>query len=143
NHIYAQRVLASGAVDPAWPADGRRVCAAGGGEAGPTIVTDGAGGAIVTWPDSRSGSLDIYAQRALASGAVEPAWPAAGRALCTAAGDQANPTIVADGAGGAMVTWHAPRSAHSGNNDIYAQRVLASGAVDPAWPVDGHAVCVA
>jgi hypothetical protein len=90
NHIYAQRVLASGAVDPAWPADGRALCTRGG--ARPPHDRCGRGwGAIVIWQDGRSGDFDIYAQRVLASGAVDPAWPANGRPVCTAAGVQAVP----------------------------------------------------
>ena len=55
----------------------------------PVAVEDGASGAIVAWVDYRSGtSIDIYAQRVLADGEVDPAWPADGRALCTAAGNQ-------------------------------------------------------
>ncbi len=56
----------------------------------PTIVSDGAGGAIVTWKDHRSGtSYDIYAQRISAGGTVQ--WTANGVALCTATGDQSVP----------------------------------------------------
>ena len=139
--IFAQHVLAGGAVDPAWPADGRALCTAANYQQHPTLVADGSGGAIVTWFDYRSGTNhDIYAQHVLAGGAVDPAWPAAGRALCTAAGDQAFPSITADGSGGALVTWMDGRS---GVNDIYAQHVLAGGAVDPAWPADGRALCTA
>ncbi len=142
--IYAQHVLASGEVDPAWPADGRALCAvAGSQQTNPEIVSDGAGGAIVTWQDARGNvGFDIYAQHVLASGAVDPAWPANGRALCTAANDQFYPQLVGDGAGGAIVTWNDVR-ADSPNYDIYAQHVLASGAVDPVWPVDGRALCLA
>ena len=141
NDIYAQRVLGNGAVDPAWPANGRALCTAATNQQGPTIVTDGAGGAIAAWQDLRSGTWDIYAQHVLASGAVDPAWPANGRALCTAAANQEVPTIVTDGAGGAIVAWHDTRSGTS--YDVFAQRVLASGAVDPAWPADGRALCTA
>ena len=140
NDIYAQHVLASGAVDPAWPANGRALCTAPGFQEYPSIVSDGAGGAIVAWYDFRGASVDIYAQHVLASGAVDPAWPANGRALCTAANTQTTPTIASDGAGGAIVTWNDSRS---GASDIYAQHVLASGAVDPAWPTDGRALCTA
>jgi len=139
--IYAQHVLASGAVDAAWPVDGRALCTAANTQSTPTIVSDGAGGAIVTWYDIRTSSNDIYAQHVLASGAVDPAWPADGRALCTATGSQFNPTIVSDGASGAIVAWYDFRSATS--YDIYTQHVLPSGVADPAWPVDGRALCTA
>ncbi len=138
--VYAQHVLASGVVDPAWPANGRLVCNAANNQQYPAIISDGAGGAIVTWQDGRSTVFHIYAQHVLANGALDPAWPVDGRALCTAAGQQTNPVLVADGAGGAMVTWQDSRS---GAYDIYAQHVLAGGAVDPAWPVDGRALCTA
>jgi hypothetical protein len=139
--IYAQRVLASGAVAPTWPLNGRALCTATNSQYSPAIVSDGAGGAIVTWYDYRGGvKYDIYAQHVLASGAVDPAWPVDGRALCTAAGDQDFPAIVGDGSGGAIVTWEDRRG---GDYDIYAQHVLGSGAVDPAWPADGRALCTA
>ncbi len=138
--IYAQRVLASGAVDPAWPADGRALCTAANSQQDPVIVSDGAGGAIVAWDDNRGASTDIYAQHVLSAGTVDPAWPADGRALCTAANGQTIPRIMADGAGGAIVTWYDSRGA---SRDIYAQHVLASGAVDGAWPADGRALCTA
>jgi hypothetical protein len=138
--IYAQRVLASGAVDPAWPADGRALCSASGSQITARIVSDGAGGAIVAWDDYRAGPDDIYAQRVLASGVVDPAWPADGRALTSEASYQYNPAMASDGVGGAIVAWEDYRG---GGSDIYAQRVLASGATDPAWPTNGRALCTA
>jgi hypothetical protein len=42
-------------------------------------------------------------------------------AVCTAAGFQIAPTLVADGAGGAIVTWYDRRN--SPDADIYAQRI--------------------
>ncbi|MBI5837490.1 MAG: hypothetical protein HZB25_09620 [Candidatus Eisenbacteria bacterium] len=142
--IYTQHVLASGTVDPAWPVNGVAVCTAANSQTYASIVSDGAGGAIISWIDRRSGTNDdIYAQHVLASGMVDPAWPANGRALCTAANDQGNYSfaIASDGSGGAIVAWADYRSGT--NNDIYAQHVLASGTVDPAWPVNGRAVCTA
>lgn len=120
-----------------WPLDGRALCTAAGTQGQPTAVTDGAGGAIVTWHDFRSGTdYDIYAQHVLASGAVDAAWPVDGRALCTAANEQFQHAIVTDAAGGAIVTWTDYRNAI--NYDIYAHHVLASGALDATWPVDGR-----
>jgi hypothetical protein len=138
--IYAQRVSAAGV--PQWTADGVALCTATGGQYAPTIVTDGAGGAVLTWSDNRNGTdLDIYAQRVSAAGV--PQWTADGVALCTAANGQGNPTIVADGTGGAIVTWSDERSVSGvdATNDIYAQRVSASGV--PQWTADGVAVCTA
>src|SRR5262249_29378265 len=108
----------------------------------PTIVSDDAGGAIIAWDDFRPGpSTDIYAQHVLASGSVDPVWPANGRGVCTAASYQSVPTLARDGTGGAIITWMDYRSL--ANDHIYAQHVAASGVVDAAWPVDGRAVCTA
>ena len=135
NDIYAQRVNAAGA--PQWTANGVALCSAASNQFAPTIVSDSAGGAIVTWYDSRSfTNNDIYAQRVNAAGV--PQWTANGVALCTAALDQYNPTIVSDGAGGAIVTWNDYRSS---TTHIYAQRVNAAGV--PQWTADGVALCTA
>jgi hypothetical protein len=134
--IYAQRVNASGVVQ--WTTDGVALCTAPGDQYIPAIVSDGAGGAIVTWYDNRSGSnWDVYAQRVNASGVVQ--WTANGVALCTSTGDQSYPTIVSDGAGGAVVTWQDNRSGSLW--DIHAQRVNAWGAVQ--WTANGVALCAA
>jgi hypothetical protein len=143
NDIYAQHVLASGVVDPAWPTDGLVLCAASGAQGLPQIATDGAGGAIVAWQDPRNGTSDIYAQHVLSTGVVDPAWPADGLVVCVAVRTQTNPRMVADGAGGALVTWQDSRSSSPGFDvyDIYAQRLLATGAPAPGWPANGAAVC--
>ncbi len=101
-----------------------------------TSVSDGAGGAIIAWQDKRSGSnYDIYAQRVSASGAVQ--WAANGVAICSVDSDQVSPAIITDGSGGAIIAWQDKRS---GNYDIYAQRVNASGVLQ--WsPSTGDSVC--
>ncbi len=138
--IFAQHVLVSGVLDPRWPANGIAVSTAPGPQQFPVIVDDGAGGAVIAWFEERGGplALDIFAQRILNSGAVAPGWPVNGRALCTADGGQANPTIVSDGANGAIVAWTDARSPLGPH--IFAQHVIGSGAVDPAWPVDGRVI---
>ncbi len=138
--VYAQHILSTGAIDPAWPATGRALCVVANEQADLAIVSDGASGAIVAWDDFRNGAnYDIYAQHVLSTGAVDAAWPANGRALCTATGQQFYPTIASDRSGGAIVAWSDIRSGT--NYDIYAMRVLSTGAVDPAWPVNGRLVC--
>ena len=96
----------------------------------PTITGDDSGGAIITW--YRVGTTpDVYAQRIDVNGVVR--WAANGIAISTEAHDQINPTIVNDGAGGAVITWEDFRN--GANFDIYAQRVNASGAVQ--WAANG------
>jgi len=137
--VYAQRVNGSGVVQ--WTTNGVAVCTAVGDQGlvtNPSFISDGSGGAIVTWADPRNGgaNFDIYAQRVSGSGV--PQWTANGVALCAAAARQVHPTIVTDAAGGAIVTWYDERN---GLADIYAQRVNGSGVVQ--WTVDGVAVCSA
>lgn len=129
--IYAQRISAAGVVQ--WGADGVAVCVAAGNQIYPVIAPDGAGGAIVTWEDHRSGGGDIYAQRISAAGAVQ--WPSSGVAVCTVAGDPYNIVGTTDGAGGVIVAWWDFRS---GAGDTYAQRISAAGAVQ--WTAGGLVV---
>jgi hypothetical protein len=103
----------------------------------PTLAADGAGGAIVVWEDSRNGWEDIYTQRINSAGMIQ--WSPGGTALCTAANPQEDPSIIADGHGGAIVAWRDGRAAN--DNDIYAQRINASGAV--LWTINGVALCTA
>ena len=133
--IYAQRINSSGVAQ--WPVDGVAVCAAAGNQFAINIVSDGAGGAIIAWIDSRNDAGDIYAQRVNASGT--PMWAANGVPLCAAAGMQGSPVIVADGSGGAIVGWIDERLPTS-FGDVYAQRVNAAGAVQ--WTANGVGVCV-
>jgi len=140
--IYAVRVQASRFKHPDWPTNGGAVCAAAGAQTSLRLVSDAAGGLIATWQDERSGNLDIYAQRMLPWGLPDPAWPVNGRALCTTTGNPTfgcEPEIAADGAGGAIVTWKDNRGLGGPSaRYVYAQRVLASGAVPPAWPTNGR-----
>ncbi len=132
--IFAQVVDGSG--KSAWTGNGVAVCTATGTQAHPVIASNGAGGAIIAWDDTRSGSADIYAARYDSDG--KRAWATNGVALCTAANNQDGPSIASDGAGGAIVVWHDERVS-SLQADIYARRVNASGT--PLWTADGVIVC--
>ncbi len=128
--VYAQRVDRYG--NALWAANGVAVCTAAGDQHYPRIVPDGAGGAIITWHDGRSG-WDIYAQRIDSDG--NPLWTADGVAVCAAAGDQYYPEIAPDGSGGAIIAWMDMRS---GDFDVYAQNVDAGGTM--LWTAGGVAV---
>lgn len=129
--IYAQHVLANGTFDPAWPATGRLLCGDPGSESDPRIVTDGAGGAIVAWTDQRGGDNEIYATRVRSTGAVDPAWPLNGQALCAFAGGQFLASMCVDGAGGAFVAWQDARV--GGLAQVYATHVGGNGVVAAGW----------
>ncbi len=137
--IYAMR-LVSGGLAAGWPADGRAVCAATGEQISPVVTGDGAGGALVAWSDVRSVSEDLYVQHVLPGGAVDPAWTANGALLSGALQQQAFPTIVPDGAGGAIVAWEDGRNggALTSQKDLYAGHMMATGIPDTAWAVNGE-----
>lgn len=132
--IYVQKIDGAGVVQ--WTANGVALCTDGNNQQYPQLVADGSGGAIVAWADGRGAGYDIYAQRIDANGAVM--WTTDGIAICTAASTQFNQTLVADGAGGSIITWQDLRAS---DYDVYAQRVSSAGSVQ--WAVGGVAVCVA
>jgi hypothetical protein len=143
--IFAQHIGSAGEVfgsgSSNWVADGISIAGAAGNQYTPVAVSDGAGGAIVVWQDGRlgAGNYDVYAQRVDGDG--NRLWAPAGVPVCVAANNQINPTIVADGAGGAFIAWQDYRK---GNEyDIYLQHLNANGVLVPGgrWAADGLGIC--
>jgi len=130
--IYAQRVNAQGEMQ--WQMNGVPVCVAQGDQYDYSIISDGAGGAFITWHDQRGGNWDIYAQKLNSLGNVE--W--AKLPVCNESGDQYNPNIVSDGVDGVIITWWDKRDIYG---DIYAQRIDANG--NFLWVESGAAICTA
>jgi hypothetical protein len=112
---------------PQWIANGAEVCFVTDDQLYPTIVPDGGTGAIITWFDARNhlSGDDIYAQRIEAAAGAQQ-WTPNGAPLCTAASNQEYPTIAADGAGGAFVTWQDHRGT---DYDIYLHHINPGGAI--------------
>jgi hypothetical protein len=118
-----------------WIPNGNPVCKDTLSQKEPTTASDEAGGVIITWCDgSNSTDDDIHVQRIDSLGNVP--WTAGGVAICTSTGDQRYPVIVEDGSGGAIVAWNDLRGA---NDDTYAQRIDASGAIQ--WATSGVSLC--
>ena len=114
------------------------ICVFTGNQQDIQMVSDNAGGAILTWTDTRNGATkDIYAQRIDANGNL--LWNADGIAICTAVNDQFTPKVISDGANGAIITWYDNRIDNNWN--IYAQRINANGVVQ--WTIDGEPICTA
>ena len=117
-HIYAQRLDVSG--NARWGTNGTIVCGADNALQ-PQIISDGSGGAIITWFDRRAGwpNADVYVQRLNPDG--DTLWKANGVQLSKAANSWAYPRIAGDGDGGALVTW-------IGDTDsIFVQKINSSG----------------
>jgi hypothetical protein len=133
--ITAQRL--DGAGTQLWGFSGIIVSNATNDQRYPVLCSDGAGGAIVTWHDYRRGlnsDTDIFAQRVNALGA--PQWTANGVSLCNQPGNQLYPSVVADGAGGAVVCWYDERGT---TPNLYAQRVNSAGAAQ--FAANGVQIC--
>jgi hypothetical protein len=130
--IYAQRMIETGA---AWTANGVQVCGATDSQSDVEVVTDNEGGAIVVWRDARAGITedDIYAQRVKYDGTM--LWAADGVPVCNASYDQQKPRALADGNGGAYVTWVDRRNGFLSPFALYVQRVDSNGS--PLWATNG------
>ena len=134
--IYAQKINAAGVVQ--WATDGVAVCTEASNQEDPEIVSDGAGGAIITWDDARNGTdIDVYAQRVDAAGA--PQWTTDGIIISAETNNQQFPIPVSDGAGGAIIVWTDLRNGTDA--DIYAQQVSAAGVM--GWTTNGIVISAA
>ena len=131
--IYAQKVNASG-VDQ-WAGNGAEVCVRADTQAGAKVVSDGAGGGIFVWRDERDNNQDLYAQRIDTGG--NRRWAAGGVLICTDSTEEYGHQIIADGAGGAIITWYGTREG-ADDHDVFAQRIDSSGVVQ--WTADGATV---
>ncbi len=134
--IYAEWVQLGGYI--AWGGtNGVPVCGEINSQEYPSIIADGAGGAIVCWDDFRSDPFgDIYAQK-LEPGFGSPMW-SSGVPVCTDPGAQGSVAIVSDGAAGAILVWLDGRNS---DYDIYTQKL--NGVGTPQWTGDGIPVCAA
>jgi hypothetical protein len=119
--IYVQRVSAMGT--PLWAANGIPVCSANRSQTRPAIVSDGMGGAIISWEDERyAADTDVYAQR------IDPVgialWTAGGILACTAPNDQYLIQSSSDMLQGAILVFVDLRT---GLADVTAQRIERNG----------------
>jgi hypothetical protein len=133
--IWAQRIDRHGV--PRWGKDGAPVYVGVGIQTAPLCVSDGAGGAIVTWWDARVPTPGIYAQRLNASG--EQVWPSGGVVVDSIAGYTYPLAVASDAHGGAVVVfldYHDITTAP----DVYAQRLDANG--QALWRRTGVPICV-
>lgn len=129
--VFIQHVDSNGV--PLWAANGVRVSSADKFQYSPTVISDGAGGAIVLWVEGLN--TGDYADKNFAAQRISSAgdllWGSAGIAV-TQGGNVVQPVIVPDGSGGAIVGWtHLTGNA----DDVYAQRISASGAL--LWQAGG------
>jgi hypothetical protein len=131
--LYAQRVNGAGAVQ--WVSQGVAVVDSTGFQGDLHMESDGAGGAVVAWRDTRASFGAIYVQRMNAGGMQ---WGAGGVQVNSGVGGSLYPRVIGD-AGGALVCW-VDRRLGTPEWDIYVQKVSAGGGV--LWTLDGVAACL-
>jgi len=132
--IYAQRVDSDGNV--LWTDEGEIICVANDFQGWPAaggsqICNDGAGGAIITWEDKRSGYFDVYAQRIDLIGQVK--WIVDGKPITLSDNDERYPKLCCTGSAGVIITWQ-------NTSDIYAQKLDMDGNIQ--W-IPNSKICIA
>ncbi len=130
--IYVQKLSTIGYIQ--WASNGVAICTGKTGVIFGGMVTDGAGGAIITWHDRRDFTNGVFAQRIASNGTVM--WTTNGVTVSSQVGHQQSPNLAPDGSGGAIIAWE---DARSGNFDIYAQRLDENGASQ--WTDGGIPIC--
>ena len=130
--IYAQKIDSAGIVQ--WLYEGVLICTTSEAHQEPQICSDGDGGAIIAWEDSRFG-LNIYAQRVNSSGDVQ--WVANGNPICTGLWTKEDTRVCSDENGGAIITWADNRGGAS-NYQVYSQRINSNGNVQ--WTPNGELI---
>lgn len=121
--VRASKLSLTGETPAGWDANGIDLTDRTVEARSSTAVSDGAGGAYISWIDARDAATtgrDIYALRLLADGSIDPAYPFGGRRICASSPYHYSSLTVPTEPGAAMVIWNDYRD---GNNDIYAQRL--------------------
>ncbi len=108
----------------------------------PVLISDGAGGAIVSWVDFRDDPAgDIYVNRLVDDGGPGGlAWGEDGVLLCDECAngsENMGKSHCIDGSGGSWISWSDRRGS---NWDIYISHVDADGNIDPNFGVNGAVV---
>lgn len=135
--IRGQRIDSSGVLK--WGTEGVAICSQTDDQTVGDIVSDGAGGVVVTWTDFRNNAtsgLDVFAQRVLAAGTLS--WSSLGVTVCNATSTQTSEALVRDASGGYVVLMTDGRNYASLGYDIYAQRLNSAGTRQ--WGTTGLAV---
>jgi Secretion system C-terminal sorting domain len=140
--IYAHRFGGDG--NPVWTSNGVVVNESAGIQNLPKmlVVNDGI---IAVWTDGRITSpatdRDIYAQKLAASNGAAQWSPTTGVSVAVVTGSNQTSitsdglSICSDGSNGAIIGWVDARNTSTTGNDIYAQKINSTGAVQ--WAANG------
>ena len=127
--IYAQHISSTGTK--MWTPNGVDMGGVGTVLTLPKIVSDGNGGAIVSWINNNATILSHHVQKISAGGQVQ--WNAGGVEVCAAAVfSDLFYQFIPDNHGGAILLWNDRRQVQ---NQVFAQRIGPNGNL--LWPVNG------
>ncbi len=104
DEIFLQRVRSDGTLPPGWPENGLRVTDNTGFDALTSLAPDGLGGAYLGWVRGVCNQCQSIVQHVTGAPSVAPGWPAVGLAVPGPL-RTGEPTMTADGRGGAIVVW--------------------------------------
>ena len=124
-NIYAQRIDSSGTA--LWTTNGIVISDIENSRH-PKLISDGVGGAFVTWFDFRNGWPNSSVQVQRVNGNGEILWQNNGITIANTANSWAYPEITGYGSNGAIVTWIGV------NGEVFAQKIDTAGNL--LWPAD-------
>ncbi|MAT38480.1 MAG: hypothetical protein CL946_02620 [Ectothiorhodospiraceae bacterium] len=126
--VYGQYIDQNGTMK--WDSQLSRICSTVSNQRSPRIVTDGWGGVIIVWADSRNGFSDLYGQRIHYRG--YPVWSSTGVAVCTAPNSEQGYVLSRSTNGEVVVVWIDKRDgSQSEKENIYASKVDGQGRLYP------------
>ncbi len=133
--VYVQKIDSNGV--PQWEANGTCISNMTGDQTNTKMISDGLGGAIIVWEDTRGANQDIYAQRINGTGHTQ--WTSNGTLIVSASDVQDNIDLCSNGANGAFIVWEDSRGAS--NSQIWGQLISMDGTL--IWSTSGAPICTA
>jgi hypothetical protein len=127
------RLGPDGSPSSGWPVSGHPNATTTGFQVETRLASDGSGGVIYAWLESRTGSLDVFWSHRNSTGELPSPGFVDGQVLCDAPGDQREVQLVQSAPGTAIAVWVDRRA---GNWDVYATKV------GPDYPVPSSASIV-
>ena len=117
-----------------WQPNGTRLTSSPLAEMAPSLVPDGAGGAIAVWITyAEDGRTELRAQRLDVTGKSLWGSESVGVPICTAEGTRFHPSVIPDGSGGVFLGWFDQRIWAQ----AYVHHIAADGSPAHGWPVNG------
>ena len=125
---------------PGWAMHGDQAATTPVGPGYHGLASDFAGGLYTAWQDFRTSYNDqnVVLQHMSSTAQVASGWPLEGLFVCDAPGDQYDPVLATDAAGGVIASWWDGRALGNTDDtgfDIWAQSIAPEGSV--RWAANG------